>query len=84
MPPAQDPPVADYLRTAEPWGFDLELEVLLETVRMRATGCPAETISRTTFATMYWTAAQQLAHLTVNGASTRAGRPVRLRDRLRR
>ena len=27
-PPAQDPPVADYLRTAGPTGFDLHLEVL--------------------------------------------------------
>jgi fumarylacetoacetase len=30
-------------------------------------------ISRPRFATMYWTAAQQLAHLTVNGAALRTG-----------
>jgi fumarylacetoacetase len=30
-------------------------------------------VSEPPFATMYWTAAQQLAHLTVNGASLRTG-----------
>jgi len=30
-------------------------------------------ISRPPFGTQYWTAAQQLAHLTVNGASLRTG-----------
>ena len=30
-------------------------------------------ITQTTFADMYWTFAQQLAHTTVNGATTRAG-----------
>jgi fumarylacetoacetase len=30
-------------------------------------------ISRTSFADMYWTPAQQLAHATVNGAATRTG-----------
>jgi fumarylacetoacetase len=30
-------------------------------------------VSRPRFATMYWTAAQQLAHLTVNGAALRTG-----------
>jgi fumarylacetoacetase len=32
-----------------------------------------QVISRPRFATMYWTAAQQLAHLTVNGAALRTG-----------
>ena len=32
---------------------------------------------------MYWTPAQQLAHLTVNGASRAHRRPVRLRHGLR-
>jgi fumarylacetoacetase len=30
-------------------------------------------VSRPPFASMYWTPAQMLAHLTVNGASTRTG-----------
>ena len=63
-PPERNPPVAPYLddRTA-PWGFDLTLEVRLN----------GELISTPPFAGMYWTAAQQLAHLTVNGASLRTG-----------
>lgn len=32
-----------------------------------------EQVSRPPFAQMYWTPAQQLAHLTVNGASLRTG-----------
>ena len=32
-----------------------------------------QTVSRPPFATMYWTAAQMLAHMTVNGAGLRSG-----------
>jgi fumarylacetoacetase len=63
-PPARNPAVLPYLDdAAEPWGLDLTLEV-------RLNGHP---ISRPPFALMYWTAPQQLAHLTVNGASLRTG-----------
>ena len=72
-PPAQVPPVAGYLHCQEPWGLDLHLEVLLESEAMRTSGMPPAVISRTGFADMYWTPAQQLAHTTVNGASTRTG-----------
>ncbi len=36
-------------------------------------GCDPHVVSRTGFADLYWTLAQQLAHLTTNGASTRPG-----------
>jgi fumarylacetoacetase len=63
-PPARDPEPAEYLRDAdEPWGLKVDLEV-----RWNGT-----LVSRPPFAQMYWTAAQQLAHLTVNGASMRTG-----------
>jgi fumarylacetoacetase len=71
--PAQDPTPEDYLRAVEPWAFDVDLEVLLETDAMRAADMPAVVVSRTNFADMYWTVAQQLAHLTANGASLRTG-----------
>jgi fumarylacetoacetase len=59
----QDPPPLDYLRTAEPWTLDLPLEVVLnDTV-----------VSRTNARHLYWNAAQMLAHMTVNGATVRAG-----------
>ncbi|HEX2772057.1 MAG TPA: fumarylacetoacetase [Micromonosporaceae bacterium] len=61
--PEQDPPVLDYLRDRPHRGLDLRLAVEWNGVR----------VSQPPFATMYWTPAQQLAHLTVNGASLRTG-----------
>ncbi|MEV6693317.1 fumarylacetoacetase [Micromonospora sp. NPDC051196] len=61
--PEQDPSVLDYLRDDPHVGLDLRL-----TVRWNG-----ETVSEPPFAGMYWTPAQQLAHLTVNGASLRTG-----------
>ena len=63
-PPARDPEPLPYLRDDdEPWGLDLALELRLN----------GEVVSRPPFASMYWTPAQQLAHLTANGASLRTG-----------
>jgi fumarylacetoacetase len=63
-PPERDVPLQPYLADAgSPWGIDLALEVRLN----------GEVVSRPPFASMYWTPAQQLAHLTVNGAALRTG-----------
>jgi fumarylacetoacetase len=63
-PPARDPEPAPYLDDGtQPWGLDLALSVSWN----------GTTVARPPFATMYWTAAQQLAHLTANGASLRTG-----------
>jgi fumarylacetoacetase len=59
----QEPEPLDYLRSEEPWGFDLAIEI-------EWNGC---VVSRPPFRGMYWTADQQLAHMTVNGASLRTG-----------
>ena len=72
-PPAQDPPVADYLRTSGPTGFDLHLEVLLQSASMRTSGTDPVVVSSAGFADMYWTPAQQVAHMTANGANVRPG-----------
>ncbi|MFK3985325.1 fumarylacetoacetase [Micromonospora sp. NPDC050397] len=61
--PEQDPPVLEYLRDEPHLGLDLRLAVDWNGSR----------VSEPPFAGMYWTPAQQLAHLTVNGASVRAG-----------
>jgi fumarylacetoacetase len=61
--PIQDPPVADYLTAADRTGLDLRLRV----------DWNGTTVTEPPFAGMYWTPAQQLAHLTVNGASLRTG-----------
>ena len=63
-PPIREPRPLPYLDDdAHPWALDLALEVRLN----------GELVSRPPFREMYWTAAQQLAHLTVNGASLRTG-----------
>ena len=61
--PKQDPPVARYLLETERFGYDLSLSVAWN----------GTVVSRPPFRTMYWTPAQQLAHMTCNGASLRTG-----------
>jgi fumarylacetoacetase len=71
--PEQTPPPLDYLHATVSSAFDIRLSIELQTAKMRESGTPAHRISRTTFAAMYWSMAQQLAHATANGARTRAG-----------
>jgi fumarylacetoacetase len=61
-PPRQDPRPLDHLQPAGP-ALDLAMEVRLN----------GHLISRPPAAALYWTPAQQLAHLTSNGASLRTG-----------
>ncbi len=61
--PAQTPEPPAYLRVAEPRGLDVSLELSLN----------GTVVSTTSSAGLYWSMAQQLAHLTVNGAATRTG-----------
>lgn len=64
-PPPRDEPLAAYLddTDAEPYGLDLTLRVLIDD----------QHISSPPYRTMYWTAPQMLAHLTVNNATLRPG-----------
>ena len=72
-PPAQDPRPAPYLAVPGDWAYDVRLEVALQTPAMRAAGLPPAPVSTTSFAGMYWTVPQLLAHATVNGAPLRPG-----------
>jgi len=63
----QDPAPLPYLVDADPWALDLRLSLEL------ARGDGSAVLSRPSFAGMYWTPGQQLAHLTANGASLRTG-----------
>jgi fumarylacetoacetase len=54
-------------------GFDVTLEVLLASKRMREAGCPAARLSRGNLSAMYWTFAQMIAHHASNGCNLRAG-----------
>ena len=64
-PPERDVPLLPYLDDdgAQPWALDLRLEIRLDD----------EVLARPPFAGMYWTAAQMLSHMTVNGATVRPG-----------
>lgn len=62
-PPTPAQPLAGYLVAAEPWGLDLSLAVHWNGTE----------VARPPFAAMAWTPAQQLAHLTVGGATVRPG-----------
>ncbi|HKA02965.1 MAG TPA: fumarylacetoacetase [Acidimicrobiales bacterium] len=59
----QLPEPAPYLRAARPWHLDLDLAVDLNGSR----------VTCTSFRYMYWSFAQQLAHVTGNGARARTG-----------
>ncbi|MBP2475652.1 fumarylacetoacetase [Crossiella equi] len=62
-PPAAPNPLLDYLAEDEPWGLDLRMEVHWNDTL----------VARPPFAEMNWSPAQQLAHMTVNGATVRPG-----------
>jgi fumarylacetoacetase len=62
-PRAQDPEPAGYLQASSPWALDLALEIEVN----------GEVVSRPNASTLYWTPAQMLAHMTVNGAVLSTG-----------
>jgi fumarylacetoacetase len=53
--------------------FDIALEVLVTTRRMRDEGVPPWRVSIGSFATMYWSLAQLVAHHTSNGCNLQPG-----------
>jgi fumarylacetoacetase len=62
-PPSADASLQGYLVETTSWGLDIDFEVRLN----------GHLISRPPYATMFWSPAQMLAHLTVNGAAVRSG-----------
>ena len=56
-------PAAAALPREEPWAYDIPLEVELN----------GAVVARSNTRHLYWSIAQQVAHLTVNGASLRTG-----------
>ncbi len=61
--PGQDPTPLPYLDPEHARGLDIAVEVELN----------GAVVSRPPYSSMYWSPAQMLAHLTVNGASVRTG-----------
>jgi len=63
LPGQQDPQPLPYLRETRSWGLDVELTVEWN----------GDLVSSPPYREMYWSPAQMLAHMTVNGAGTRTG-----------
>lgn len=61
--PGQTPAVLPYLQEKGPSGYDIDVEVEIN----------GTVVARPPYSCMYWSPAQMLAHLTVNGASLRVG-----------
>ena len=61
--PGQSPEPLSYLQVDEPAGYDIDVTVAWN----------GSQVSRPPYRSMYWSPAQMLAHLTVNGASLRTG-----------
>ncbi len=71
-----DPQPMPYLESEQnrvSGSFDIQLQVLLETDKMRAANEAAVQLSQSNFRDSYWTVAQMVAHHTVNGCNLQAG-----------
>lgn len=71
--PAQVPAPLAYLQRHDPENYAIALSVWISSASMRERGSDATPISRTNFASMYWSQAQQLTHAASNGATIRPG-----------
>jgi len=72
----EDPQPLDYLESKHnraAGAFDIQLEVQLETQKMRSESQPASHLSLSSFKHSYWTVAQMVAHHTVNGCNLQPG-----------
>lgn len=74
--PADDPTPLDYLEDEENrrrGGFDLHLQISIQTAEMRARHMPAHVLATTNLRYSYWTAAQLITHHASNGCLLQAG-----------
>jgi fumarylacetoacetase len=74
--PAGDPQPLAYLDSPAnraSGAFDITLEVWLQTAQMRAAGHGGDRLMRSNYRDAYWTAAQLVAHHTVNGCNLVSG-----------
>jgi fumarylacetoacetase len=67
--PAQEPQPLSYLRLANDFTFDIQLEARLQTASIRE----PHVITRTNFQNLYWSVSQQVAHHTVTGCNLQPG-----------
>ena len=62
-PPSRDVELLPYLTESADWGLDIGYQVTIN----------GYVVSRPPYATMHWSPAQMLAHMTINGATLRTG-----------
>lgn len=73
---AADPQPLLYLESdtnREQGAFDIKLEVLIQTEKMRLENQEDKSVSLSNFSYSYWTVAQMVAHHTVNGCNLKPG-----------
>jgi fumarylacetoacetase len=71
-----DPPPLDYLRgeqNQKSGGFDIKLEVYIQTPKMRDENTEPFLLSRSNMKDLYWTIGQMLAHHASNGCNLQTG-----------
>ena len=71
-----DPQPMPYLESVQnrnSGSFDINLQVLLETEKMRGDDQAPTSLSQSNFKDSYWTVAQMVTHHTVNGCNLRSG-----------
>ncbi|MEO8188417.1 MAG: fumarylacetoacetase [Burkholderiaceae bacterium] len=74
--PSIDPDPLPYLDSPtnrEAGAFDIQLEVWLQTAKMREAGHAGDRLVTSNFNDAYWTVAQMVAHHTVNGCNLQSG-----------
>ncbi len=74
--PADDPQPLPYLDSPalrHTGGIDIQLEVLIESARMREQSLPPQRICLTSYKHAYWALSQLVTHHTVNGCNLRPG-----------
>jgi fumarylacetoacetase len=74
--PKEDPQPLAYLTSdanSQHGGFDISLECLIQTDKMRSAGEEAAKLSNSSFKYSYWTVAQMVTHHTVNGCAMNPG-----------
>ncbi|XP_065841952.1 fumarylacetoacetase-like [Oscarella lobularis] len=67
--PPQDPTPLPYLCHSDPYSFDIELEVAIQSESMKT----PSVVAATNFSNLYWTMKQQLAHHTITGCNLQPG-----------
>ena len=73
---SEDPQPLPYLDSEQnraKGAYDIQLEVLLKSEKMRSENTPAVKLSESSFIYSYWTVGQMLAHHTVNGCNLQPG-----------